>query len=202
LIIQVESERVNVVTLIFAHHPCGNVFQKHDDSQAIFYGCTPYISRTLNIVSNAQAQSTAIGYQISSGSSWSSLDPSQPHHLWLLHVLFLDVLNADLADFRFREMWNRHGVSTTQMQYKSPLVRTYSKFRYSLWPIVVPRMCVSYPSPRKVFVHLQLSIPSKRWPSSTTETTSIPPQSLIFRSWTICSCKWAWHRTVLCAMNQ
>jgi hypothetical protein len=34
------------------------------------------------------------------------LDPSQPHHLWLLHVLFLDVLNADLADFRFREMGN------------------------------------------------------------------------------------------------
>lgn len=86
MIIQVESERVNVVTLIFAHHPCGNVFQKHDDSQAIFYGCTPYISRTLNIVSNAQAQSTAIGYQISSGSSWSSLDPPRRpiRKVWML----------------------------------------------------------------------------------------------------------------------
>lgn len=48
------------------------------------------------------------------------LDPTQPFHLWLIHTLFLDKLNEDLQEFQ--EMWNRHGVSTTQMSRKSPLV--------------------------------------------------------------------------------
>ncbi|KAJ7508218.1 hypothetical protein B0H11DRAFT_1704667, partial [Mycena galericulata] len=37
------------------------------------------------------------------------LDRSNPHHLWLLHSLFLDMLNEDCA--RFQEEWNAHPIS-------------------------------------------------------------------------------------------
>ncbi|KAM5543959.1 hypothetical protein V8D89_002576 [Ganoderma adspersum] len=37
------------------------------------------------------------------------LDPSNPAHLWLLHLLFLDALNSDCDDFRTQ--WNHHPIS-------------------------------------------------------------------------------------------
>ncbi|KAJ7765055.1 hypothetical protein DFH07DRAFT_738012, partial [Mycena maculata] len=38
-----------------------------------------------------------------------SLDRSNPHHLWLLHLLFLDLINEDCQDFRAE--WNCHPIS-------------------------------------------------------------------------------------------
>ncbi|KAJ7722827.1 hypothetical protein B0H16DRAFT_493308, partial [Mycena metata] len=37
------------------------------------------------------------------------LDRGNPHHLWLLHFLFLDSINADCEDFRVE--WNHHPIS-------------------------------------------------------------------------------------------
>ncbi|KAF8189539.1 hypothetical protein K438DRAFT_1593144, partial [Mycena galopus ATCC 62051] len=37
------------------------------------------------------------------------LDRTNPHHLWLLHFLFLDLINEDCADFRAE--WNCHPIS-------------------------------------------------------------------------------------------
>ncbi|KAJ7165971.1 hypothetical protein C8R46DRAFT_997065 [Mycena filopes] len=37
------------------------------------------------------------------------LDRSNPHHLWLLHLLFLDLINDDCDDFRAE--WNCHPIS-------------------------------------------------------------------------------------------
>ncbi|KAI0686692.1 hypothetical protein C8T65DRAFT_590932 [Cerioporus squamosus] len=37
------------------------------------------------------------------------LDPSKPEHLWLLHLLFLDDINADCCSFQHE--WNKHPVS-------------------------------------------------------------------------------------------
>ncbi|KAJ7730649.1 hypothetical protein B0H14DRAFT_2409566, partial [Mycena olivaceomarginata] len=37
------------------------------------------------------------------------LDRTNPHHLWLLHLLFLDDLNEDCATFQ--EEWNAHPIS-------------------------------------------------------------------------------------------
>ncbi|KAJ7645241.1 hypothetical protein DFH06DRAFT_998707, partial [Mycena polygramma] len=37
------------------------------------------------------------------------LDRTDPHHLWLVHFLFLDALNEDCA--KFQEEWNAHPIS-------------------------------------------------------------------------------------------
>ncbi|KAJ7149101.1 hypothetical protein C8R46DRAFT_916476, partial [Mycena filopes] len=37
------------------------------------------------------------------------LDRTDPHHLWLLHLLFLDLINMDCANFRAE--WNCHPIS-------------------------------------------------------------------------------------------
>ncbi|KAJ6455394.1 hypothetical protein C8R45DRAFT_1188039, partial [Mycena sanguinolenta] len=37
------------------------------------------------------------------------LDRTNPHHLWLLHLLFLDLINDDCEDFRTE--WNCHPIS-------------------------------------------------------------------------------------------
>ncbi|KAJ7146580.1 hypothetical protein C8R44DRAFT_600207, partial [Mycena epipterygia] len=37
------------------------------------------------------------------------LDRTNPHHLWLLHLLFLDMINEDCDDFRAE--WNCHPIS-------------------------------------------------------------------------------------------
>ncbi|KAJ7639840.1 hypothetical protein DFH06DRAFT_1001840, partial [Mycena polygramma] len=37
------------------------------------------------------------------------LDRTDPHHLWLVHFLFLDALNEDCA--KFQEEWNTHPIS-------------------------------------------------------------------------------------------
>ncbi|KAJ7732233.1 hypothetical protein DFH07DRAFT_755339, partial [Mycena maculata] len=37
------------------------------------------------------------------------LDRTNPHHLWLLHLLFLDLINVDCANFRAE--WNCHPIS-------------------------------------------------------------------------------------------
>ncbi|KAI6139131.1 hypothetical protein BKA82DRAFT_3988947, partial [Pisolithus tinctorius] len=46
------------------------------------------------------------------------LDYQNPNHLWLLHSLFLDTVNADCLDFR-RE-WNCHPISGPDTNNKSP----------------------------------------------------------------------------------
>lgn len=48
------------------------------------------------------------------------LDISNSHHLWLLHFLFLDMINADCDEFR--EQWNAHPISGCG-QDRSPNVR-------------------------------------------------------------------------------
>ncbi|KAJ7043418.1 hypothetical protein C8F04DRAFT_894034, partial [Mycena alexandri] len=37
------------------------------------------------------------------------LDRTNPHHLWLLHLLFLDLINLDCKNFRAE--WNCHPIS-------------------------------------------------------------------------------------------
>ncbi|KAJ7122623.1 hypothetical protein C8R43DRAFT_899656, partial [Mycena crocata] len=37
------------------------------------------------------------------------LDPDNPHHLWLLHYVFLDNINQDCREFQ--ENWNNHPIS-------------------------------------------------------------------------------------------
>lgn len=49
------------------------------------------------------------------------LDRQNPHHLWLLHLLFLDLINADCADFW--DEWNCHPISG-EGHDQSPNVRT------------------------------------------------------------------------------
>lgn len=44
-------------------------------------------------------------------------------HIWLLHYLFLDAINADAETFR--QDWNSHGVSGNVTQNKSPEVNSY-----------------------------------------------------------------------------
>ncbi|KAF8219584.1 hypothetical protein L208DRAFT_1106437, partial [Tricholoma matsutake] len=36
------------------------------------------------------------------------LDRKNPHHLWLLHTLFLDSINSDCANFQ--STWNSHPI--------------------------------------------------------------------------------------------
>ncbi|KAN0081210.1 hypothetical protein V8E55_008834, partial [Tylopilus felleus] len=36
------------------------------------------------------------------------LNPQNPHHLWILHVLFLPAINQDCRDFRLE--WNCHPI--------------------------------------------------------------------------------------------
>ncbi|KAH9910318.1 uncharacterized protein B0H18DRAFT_896135, partial [Fomitopsis serialis] len=46
------------------------------------------------------------------------LDRKNPHHLWLLHCLFLDDIQED-CDL-FRHTWNHHGASGPHMQGQTP----------------------------------------------------------------------------------
>ena len=48
------------------------------------------------------------------------LDPGDPNHLWLLHVLFLDDIDEDCQVFR--DEWNCHPISGPGMKNKSPQV--------------------------------------------------------------------------------
>ncbi|KIO32319.1 hypothetical protein M407DRAFT_66731, partial [Tulasnella calospora MUT 4182] len=43
-------------------------------------------------------------------------------HIWLLHHLFLEEINADSV--RFQDDWNRHGVTGKQTQSRAPEVGT------------------------------------------------------------------------------
>lgn len=47
------------------------------------------------------------------------LNRNDPAHLWLLHLLFLDHINDDCAEFQ--EEWNRHPLSGVTTQNQSPL---------------------------------------------------------------------------------
>ncbi|KAF8119402.1 hypothetical protein EV363DRAFT_1177992, partial [Boletus edulis] len=47
------------------------------------------------------------------------LDPQRAHHIWLLHVLFLDSINDDCNDFR--DEWNCHPISGPNTNNKSPM---------------------------------------------------------------------------------
>ena len=47
------------------------------------------------------------------------LDPDSPNHLWLLHLLFLDVLNSHIA--QFSRSWNHHIISIRGSQGQSPI---------------------------------------------------------------------------------
>lgn len=48
------------------------------------------------------------------------LDRTNPHHLWLLHFLFLNDINKDCDDFRTQ--WNAKPISGPDTQDKSPNV--------------------------------------------------------------------------------
>jgi hypothetical protein len=47
------------------------------------------------------------------------LDVDQPNHLWLLHKLFLNALNAHIG--QFVQMWNHHIISIRGEQGRSPI---------------------------------------------------------------------------------
>ena len=46
------------------------------------------------------------------------LNPSQPHHIWLLHFLFLDALNEDCQEWV--ETWNSHVMQIRGERNRSP----------------------------------------------------------------------------------
>ncbi|KAI9572554.1 hypothetical protein HD554DRAFT_2066360 [Boletus coccyginus] len=46
------------------------------------------------------------------------LNPSNPNHLWLLHALFLDMINDNCQ--RFQDEWNCHPISGPNTNNKSP----------------------------------------------------------------------------------
>ncbi|KAN0094640.1 hypothetical protein V8E55_002927 [Tylopilus felleus] len=46
------------------------------------------------------------------------LNPQNPHHLWILHVLFLPAINQDCRDFRLE--WNCHPIDSIDTNLKSP----------------------------------------------------------------------------------
>jgi len=48
------------------------------------------------------------------------LNRKDPCHLWLLHFLFLDLVNTDCEIFM--EEWNHHPVSGATTNHQSPLV--------------------------------------------------------------------------------
>jgi hypothetical protein len=47
------------------------------------------------------------------------LDVDQPNHLWLLHKLFLNALNAHIG--QFVQMWNHHIISIRGERGRSPI---------------------------------------------------------------------------------
>jgi hypothetical protein len=54
------------------------------------------------------------------------LDRSNPHHLWLLHILFLDSINRDCEEFQ--RDWNSHPLSGNGGN-QSPNVRIIQYFQ-------------------------------------------------------------------------
>lgn len=56
------------------------------------------------------------------------LDRKNPHHLWLLHRLFLDSINDDCR--AFQEDWNTHPIAG-EGHNKSPAVRCTPNFRFN-----------------------------------------------------------------------
>lgn len=51
------------------------------------------------------------------------LDPQNPSHLWLLHILFLDVINEDCVNFR--QDWNCHPIGGPDTNNKSLQVSSH-----------------------------------------------------------------------------
>ncbi|KAN0075469.1 hypothetical protein V8E55_011492 [Tylopilus felleus] len=47
------------------------------------------------------------------------LNPQNPHHLWILHILFLPAINQDCRDFRLE--WNCHPIDSVDTNLKSPM---------------------------------------------------------------------------------
>ncbi|KAF8549907.1 hypothetical protein OG21DRAFT_1420531, partial [Imleria badia] len=47
------------------------------------------------------------------------LNPQNPHHLWILHVLFLPAINQDCRDFQLE--WNCHPIDSVDTNLKSPV---------------------------------------------------------------------------------
>lgn len=79
------------------------------------------------------------------------LDHKNPHHLWLLHFLFLEMINADCK--KFQADWNAHpilGVAKDQ----SPNVWTYVPAHVVIWInyiLWIHRTCVSWGCQNMVF---------------------------------------------------
>jgi hypothetical protein len=49
------------------------------------------------------------------------LNPQNPHHLWILHTLFLPAINQDCRDFQLE--WSYHPIDSVDTNLKSPAVR-------------------------------------------------------------------------------
>jgi len=58
------------------------------------------------------------------------LERTNPHHLWLLHLLFLDSINDDCKEFQ--EQWNAHPVSR-EGHNQSPQVVFLARIHYLLF---------------------------------------------------------------------
>lgn len=63
------------------------------------------------------------------------LDRKNPHHLWLLHLLFLDAINQDCTDWQ--QFWNCHPISGFGHD-RSPEVSTSFIILYNL---ILARTC-------------------------------------------------------------
>src|ERR1700748_1922927 len=58
------------------------------------------------------------------------LERANPHHLWLIHLLFLPEINSDCAEFQ--RTWNSHPISRVG-QNMTPEVSTQPSEASSLW---------------------------------------------------------------------
>ena len=50
------------------------------------------------------------------------LDPEKSEHIWLLHFLFLDMINSDCEEFQ--DTWNHHPISGAGHD-RTPVVSTF-----------------------------------------------------------------------------
>ncbi|GLB45737.1 hypothetical protein LshimejAT787_2700070 [Lyophyllum shimeji] len=59
------------------------------------------------------------------------LERKNPHHLWLLHTLFLDEINADCKEFQ--QTWNAHPISGEGHDMSPDGLRFYGQLKHGLY---------------------------------------------------------------------
>jgi hypothetical protein len=100
-----------------------------------FLSCSPFHTRSN---ANQRVERMWLDLGKNFGRTWKAffmrlghlhgLDRRDPHHLWLLHQLFLADIGADCQ--KFRDMWNHHPI-TGKKHNMSPVVCWSDSFFYA-----------------------------------------------------------------------